>query len=125
MIEENNSKIYEGLFRLENNLTTGLPDNSNHRDFTFIRIKLPQKKLFFFDKFVNCIPIEMPKDFRIPPPKNKFERIDENPRIFKIKIEGQLCKKEWTNTFPDSFRAMMQYSYQKIRITKFLLMEEI
>lgn len=125
MTEDSNWPIYEGFYRLDNNSQTGLPDKSDYRDFTFIRIKVPQKKLFFFNKHINCIPISMPDDFKIPPPKNKFRKVDINSRLFKIKFEGELIKKVWTSAIPESIRALNQYTYQNIRIIKFHSFEEI
>ena len=125
MIEEIKLPTYEGLYRIENNSLTGLPNESDHRDFTFIRIKLPKKIFLIFNKHVNCLPIEMPIDFNLPPYKYKYRKGSDNPRLFHIKFEGELFEKVWTTRLPNSFRSIIQYSYQNIRITKIHKLEEI
>lgn len=125
MTEQIVTRTYEGMYRVDNHFLHGLPDPSDHKDFTFIRIKMPTKAFFLFPKHVNCIPTEMPAGFQLPSPKFKFKNQEESFRIFKISLEGIVSEKALIPPAYDSLKSFFQFSYRSIRVTKVISLVEI
>lgn len=125
MVDQIQTNSYEGLYRVDNQFLHGLPDSNDHKDFTFIRVKLPTKKLFFFPCYVNCIPTEMPIGFQLPAPRFKFKTKEESFRIFKISFEGVLSEKALVPPAYNSLKSYFQFSYRSIRISKVITLTEL
>jgi len=125
MTEQITSKTYEGLYRVDNSFSNGLPNLEDHKDFTFIRLKLPTRRFFIFPKYVNCIPTEMPEGFQLPNPVFRFKNKEETYRIFKITLEGIISENAFIPPAYNSLKSYFQFSYRGIQVLKIIYLEEI
>lgn len=82
--------IYNGIYRLDSPSPDGMPNQNNSKDFSFIRVKL-NKKFLWFHKYENWRPTSFPSNFQLPKdPLGRLRNFDKSPRFFKMTFKARL-----------------------------------